>query len=213
MSATITSDFKVEIQTEDYEIIFRLKDPKYKQSDFIDKNITVIGSALYDTISAEKVYVYVSAPEVVSDPTYPEEPITEVPTVIETTTATNSVTVTETTTTKTTPKTTTRRPATSTTAATTQFATVEYITREQANQLMDEWRADGTKLGSNNAYYGRIKDTSVNGDTVTVLTSNYKFVFRVAGSVNTDDWPGQYITVVGKAQSNGTIRATKVYIY
>lgn len=220
VSFNVTADSgKATVKTNEYEIVFRLQDPSINEEYFKNKEIAVIGSALYDTISAEKVFLYdASSVELTTPtPTVTEAPeITEMQTLEIMTASEAPKTTAEKTTTR---KTTTTKPTTSkpkttktTTAAVSNIA-IQYISSSEAERLMNEWRTDGSKLGDSNAYFGTIRDGAIINGVVNLRTAGYKIVFKCSENVSIDDLVERNILVVGKTQSDGTIRASKVYIY
>jgi predicted nucleic acid-binding Zn ribbon protein len=212
-SAKITDDGKVTLTTDNWEIIFRLKNPNVQESDFLNKSVMVVGSALYNTISAERIYIYNSS-DSTEIPTLSVTETTTVLTVADTTTEDMEVSTETETYTETTTERTTNRPETTfrTTAQAPQTdISIDYISPEKANQLMSEWRADGSKLGDSNAYYGIIKEVSVDGDLINIKTATFSIVFTSSDEVN--DLVGRNILAVAKPQSNGTVKASQVYIY
>lgn len=212
-SAKITDDGKVTLTTDNWEIIFRLKNPNVQESDFLNKSVMVVGSALYNTISAERIYIYNSS-DSTEIPTLSVTETTTVLTVADTTTENIEVSTETETYTETTTERTTNRPET--TSRTTSQApqtdiSIDYISPEKANQLMSEWRADGSKLGDSNAYYGIIKEVSVDGDLINIKTATFSIIFTSSDEVN--DLVGRNILAVAKPQSDGTVKASQVYIY
>lgn len=203
--ADIDIDAKVTLKTDEYEIIFRSTNASLKSEDFIGKSVVVIGSALYDTISAETVYLYealeptTEATTVAPEITIPDitEPATDIPD--EPYSPEPEPTV----------PTTTKR---ATTTANT-LVSVQYITENDAKKLMAEWRADGTKLGNSNAYFGTIKSVSTSGMTVVIKTSQYQIVFETNDRIDASRLIGKNVLAVAKPQSNGTVKASRVYIY
>ena len=173
----------------------------------------VVGSALYNTISAERIYIYNSS-DSTEIPTLSVTETTTVLTVADTTTENIEVSTETETYTETTTERTTNRPET--TSRTTSQApqtdiSIDYISPEKANQLMSEWRADGSKLGDSNAYYGIIKEVSVDGDLINIKTATFSIIFTSSDEVN--DLVGRNILAVAKPQSDGTVKASQVYIY
>lgn len=220
ISFNVTADDgKATVKTDEYEIVFRLQDPSINEEYFKNKEITVIGSALYDTISAEKIFLYDAssselttlAPVTTETPTTTEAPTLELVTASEAPkTTTKQTTTKKTTTTK---PTTTKPKTTKSTTAAISNVSIQYISSSEAERLMNEWRTDGSKLGSSNAYFGTIRDGAIIDGAVNLHTAGYKIVFKCNENVSIDDLVERNILVVGKAQSDGTIRASKVYIY
>lgn len=212
-SAKITDDGKVTLTTDNWEIIFRLKNPNVQESDFLNKSVMVVGSALYNTISAERIYIYNSS-DSTEIPTLSVTETTTVLTVADTTTENIEVSTETETYTETTTERTTNRPETTfrtTSQAPQTDISIDYISPEKANQLMSEWRADGSKLGDSNAYYGIIKEVSVDGDLINIKTATFSIIFTSSDEVN--DLVGRNILAVAKPQSDGTVKASQVYIY
>lgn len=212
-------DDKATVKTDEYEIVFRLRDPSINEKYFANKEIAVIGSALYDTISAEKIFLYDAssgelttlAPVTTEIPTIAEVSTLELVTASEAPKTTAKKTTTKKTTT--TKPTTSKPKTTKTTAAAISNISIQYISSPEAERLMNEWRADGSKLGNSNAYFGTIRDGAIINGVVNLHTAGYTIVFKCNENVLIDDLVERNILVVGKAGSDGTIRASKVYIY
>ena len=214
-SVTVDGEGKVTLKTDEWEILFRVKNPAITKEAFLDKSVMVVGSALYNSISAEKVYIYNSSDPIaipttaitttaapISEPVITEAP-TDAPTEPPTEAPTESPTAKPTTTKKTTTRaTTTAIPV----------VAIEYISESKAKQLMSSWRADGTKLGDSNAYYGTIKSVSANGDNVIIKTAKFTITFKSTDTIN-QSLVGKNILAVAKPQSDNTVRASQVYIY
>lgn len=214
-SVTVDGEGKVTLKTDEWEILFRVKNPAITKEAFLDKSVMVVGSALYNSISAEKVYIYnssdpieisttaitttatsVSEPVIIEAPTdAPTEPPTEAPT--ENPTA---------------KPTTTKKTTTRVTTTAIPVVAIEYISESKAKQLMSSWRADGTKLGDSNAYYGTIKSVSANGDNIIIKTAKFTITFKSTDTIN-QSLVGKNILAVAKPQSDNTVRASQVYIY
>lgn len=225
LSASVDGEGKVTLKTDEWEVLFRVSNSAITKEAFENKSVMVVGAALYDTISAEKVYVYnsddiieIPTTEVTTVnplPTIPSTVITEAPTEPQPTEApteapTEKITEAQTTTTKsTTTKPTTTKPIT--TAIPT--VSIQYISEAKAKQLMSSWRADGTQLGESNAYYGTIKSVSANGEDVTIKTTKFSIVFKSNDTINAASLVGKNILAVAKPQSNNVVRASQVYIY
>lgn len=206
---------KVTLKTDEWEILFRIKKIAITKEDFLDKSVMVVGSALYNSISAEKVYIYNSSDPIeisttaitttatpVSEPVITEAPTdapTEPPTEAPTENPTAKPTITK--------KTTTRATTTAI-----PVVAIEYISESKAKQLMSSWRADGTKLGDSNAYYGTIKSVSANGDNIIIKTAKFTITFKSTDTIN-QSLVGKNILAVAKPQSDNTVRASQVYIY
>lgn len=214
-SVTVDGEGKVTLKTDEWEILFRVKNPAITKEAFLDKSVMVVGSALYNSISAEKVYIYNSSDPIeisttaitttatpVSEPVITEAP-TDAPTEPPTEASTENPTAKPTTTKKTTTRvTTTAIPV----------VAIEYISESKAKQLMSSWRADGTKLGDSNAYYGTIKSVSANGDNIIIKTAKFTITFKSTDTIN-QSLVGKNILAVAKPQSDNTVRASQVYIY
>lgn len=206
---------KVTLKTDEWEILFRIKKIAITKEDFLDKSVMVVGSALYNSISAEKVYIYnssdpieISTTAITTTATPVSEPvITEAPTDAPTEPPTEAPTENPTAKPTTTKKTTTR---VTTTAI--PVVAIEYISESKAKQLMSSWRADGTKLGDSNAYYGTIKSVSANGDNIIIKTAKFTITFKSTDTIN-QSLVGKNILAVAKPQSDNTVRASQVYIY
>ena len=210
-SVTVDGEGKVTLKTDEWEILFRVKNPAITKEAFLDKSVMVVGSALYNSISAEKVYIYnssdpieISTTAITTTATPVSEPvITDAPTEPPTEAPTENPTAKPTTTKKTTTRvTTTAIPV----------VAIEYISESKAKQLMSSWRADGTKLGDSNAYYGTIKRVSANGDNIIIKTAKFTITFKSTDTIN-QSLVGKNILAVAKPQSDNTVRASQVYIY
>lgn len=214
-SVTVDGEGKVTLKTDEWEILFRVKNPAITKEAFLDKSVMVVGSALYNSISAEKVYIYnssdpieISTTAITTTATPVSEPvITEAPTDAPTEPPTEAPTENPTAKPTTTKKTTTR---VTTTAI--PVVAIEYISESKAKQLMSSWRADGTKLGDSNAYYGTIKSVSANGDNIIIKTAKFTITFKSTDTIN-QSLVGKNILAVAKPQSDNTVRASQVYIY
>lgn len=214
-SVTVDGEGKVTLKTDEWEILFRVKNPAITKEAFLDKSVMVVGSALYNSISAEKVYIYdssdpieISTTAITTTATPVSEPvITEAPTDAPTEPPTEAPTENPTAKPTTTKKTTTRATTTAI-----PVVAIEYISESKAKQLMSSWRADGTKLGDSNAYYGTIKSVAVNGDNVIIKTAKFTITFKSTDTIN-QSLVGKNILAVAKPQSDNTVRASQVYIY
>lgn len=214
-SVIVDGEGKVTLKTDEWEILFRVKNPAITKEAFLDKSVMVVGSALYNSISAEKVYIYnssdpieISTTAITTTATPVSEPvITEAPTDAPTEPPTEAPTENPTAKPTTTKKTTTR---VTTTAI--PVVAIEYISESKAKQLMSSWRADGTKLGDSNAYYGTIKSVSANGDNIIIKTAKFTITFKSTDTIN-QSLVGKNILAVAKPQSDNTVRASQVYIY
>lgn len=206
---------KVTLKTDEWEILFRIKKIAITKEDFLDKSVMIVGSALYNSISAEKVYIYnssdpieISTTAITTTATPVSEPvITEAPTDAPTEPPTEAPTENPTAKPTTTKKTTTRGTTTAI-----PVVAIEYISESKAKQLMSSWRADGTKLGDSNAYYGTIKSVSANGDNIIIKTAKFTITFKSTDTIN-QSLVGKNILAVAKPQSDNTVRASQVYIY
>lgn len=214
-SVTVDGEGKVTLKTDEWEILFRVKNPAITKEAFLDKSVMVVGSALYNSISAEKVYIYnssdpieISTTAITTTATPVSEPvITEAPTDAPTEPPTEAPTENPTAKPTTTKKTTTRATTTAI-----PVVAIEYISESKAKQLMSSWRADGTKLGDSNAYYGTIKSVSANGDNIIIKTAKFTITFKSTDTIN-QSLVGKNILAVAKPQSDNTVRASQVYIY
>ena len=203
--ADIDIDAKITLKTDEYEIIFRSTNSSLKSEDFVGKSVVVIGSALYDTISAETVYLYEALePTTEATTTAPKTTIPDIPEPVTDMPDKPYIPEPE----PTVPTTTKRATTTANT-----LVSVQYITENDAKRLMTEWRADGTKLGNSNAYFGTIKSVSTSGTTVVIKTSQYQIMFETNDRIDSANLVGKNVLAVAKPQSNGTVKASKVYIY